>query len=259
MTRAGRVQIPAGGREMRALMAVPDGNGPFSGVIVIHEAFGLNRDMKEKCTRLAGMGYVALAPDLYDGRGPMPICIARAMRQLSSGDGPAFDDLDASREYLAGRPEVDGSRIGVIGFCMGGGFALLFAARAAVGAAAVFYGAVPDEAAALEGVCPVVAGYGGRDRVFGKQAARLEGHLSELGVAGDVRLYPDAGHSYMSDHKGLLATVNSWGPMKLGYNPVAAEDSWRRVEAFFGEHLGAGATAPSADEARDEEETGPSS
>jgi carboxymethylenebutenolidase len=220
VTRAGRVQVLADGRAMRATLAVPDGDGPFPGVIVIHEALGLTRDIKEKCLRLAEMGYAAIAADLFDGRGPMPICIFRTIGQLNDGDGPAFADLDATREYLAARPEVDGSRIGVIGFCMGGGFAL------------------PNEAERLTGVCPVVAGYGGRDRVFGKQADRLEQHLTALRVPHDVRVYPDAGHSYMSDHKGLLARVSSWGPMKVGYNPDAAEDSWRRVEAFFGEHLG---------------------
>jgi carboxymethylenebutenolidase len=122
---------------MRATLAVPDGDGPFPGVIVIHEALGLTRDIKEKCLRLAEIGHAAIAADLFDGRGPMPICIFRTIGQLNDGDGPAFADLDATREYLAARPEVDGSRIGVIGFCMGGGFALLYAARAPVGAAAV--------------------------------------------------------------------------------------------------------------------------
>ena len=180
MTRAGRVQVPAGGRDMRAAMAIPDGEGPFPGVIVIHEALGLTRDIKEKCLRLAEMGYAAIAPDLFDGRGPMPICIFRTIGQLNDGDGPAFGDLDATREYLAARPEVDGSRIGVMGFCMGGGFALLYAVRAPVGASAVFYGAVPNGVERLAGACPVVAGYGGRDGVFGKQAERLERHLTEL-------------------------------------------------------------------------------
>jgi carboxymethylenebutenolidase len=165
--------------------------------------------------------------------------MVRAMQDLGRGRDAAFDDLEAARGYLAARPEVDSGRLGVIGFCMGGGFALLMAARAPLGAAAVFYGAVPEDPARLEGVCPVVAGYGGKDRILGeKQAERLEDHLTALGVPHDVRVYPDAGHSYMSDHKGLLATLNAWGPMKLGFNPAAAEDSWQRVDAFFGEHLG---------------------
>ncbi len=154
MTRAGRVRVPAGDREMRAVLALPEEAGPHPCVIVIHEVFGLNRDSKEKCFRLAGMGYAALAPDLYDGRGPMPLCVYCAMRSLNSGSGSAFADLDAARGYLAARPEVDGSRVGVIGFCMGGGFALLYAARAPVGAVAAFYGSVPETPDALEGTCP---------------------------------------------------------------------------------------------------------
>jgi carboxymethylenebutenolidase len=184
------------------------------------------------------MGYAALAPDLYDGRGPMPICVYRAMRSLSSGKGSAFADLDAARAYLAARPEVDASRVGVIGFCMGGGFALLYAARGPVGAVAAFYGAVPEDRAALQGSCPVIAGYGGRDKVFAKHAERLERHLTALDVPHDVRVYPEAGHSYLSDHHGVFATLSGWGPLKVGFNPDAAEDSWRRVGVFFAEHLG---------------------
>jgi len=164
----------------------------------------------------------------------------RVMRDLGSPSAPAWRDLEATRSFLAAHPAVDGSRLGVIGFCMGGGFALLFGARAPVGAAAVFYGAVPKDTSELDGVCPVVAGFGGRDRMFGRQAARLEQALEQRGVDHDIRLYPDAGHSYMSDHHGLMATLNSWGPMKLGFNTEAADDSWRRVEAFFAAHLGAG-------------------
>lgn len=230
---------------MRAILALPETPDRRPGVIVIHEAFGLNRDMREKCERLADLGYVALAPDLYDDRGPMPICMIRAMRSLNAGNGPAFDDLDAARAHLATRPEVDASRIGVIGFCVGGGFALLYAARAPLQVAAVFYGPVPKEPDALDDVCPIVAGYGGRDRIFGPQARRLDRRLTEIGVPHDVRTYADAGHSFMSDHHGILATLNAWGPMKVGFNLEAAEHSWRRVEAFLAEHLGVGDSAGS--------------
>ena len=117
---------------------------------------------------------------------------------------------------------------------------VLYAVRADVGAAASCYGSVPKATSDLEGVCPVVAGYGARDKVFGKQGDQLESHLNKLGVANDVVTYPQAGHSFMSDHHGVLAKLNSWGPMRVGFNPEAAEDSWRRVEAFFAEHLDGG-------------------
>ena len=235
-----RARIPVTTGQMRAVLASPREPGPRPAVIVIHEVFGLNADMREKAHRLAGMGYVALAPDLFSTRGPMPLCIVRTMQGLRSGKGPVFDDLEALRAWLAARPEVDASRIGVLGFCLGGGLALLFADRGELGAAAAFYGAVPKSAEEIEAVCPVVAGFGGRDRVFGKGGETLERHLTALGVPHDVQTYPDAGHSYMSDHRGALAKVSSWGPMKVGYNGEAAEDSWRRIETFFAEHLGSG-------------------
>ncbi|MCO5202067.1 MAG: dienelactone hydrolase family protein [Chloroflexi bacterium] len=231
------ISVP-GGKSMRAEVATPAGDGPHAAVIVIHEIFGLNDDIRAKAERLAGRGYVAVAPDLYSILGRQPLCVVRAMQSLRRNDGPAFEGLEAARVWLAARPDVDASRIGVIGFCMGGGFALLFAARAPLGAAAVFYGDVPKDETPLEASCPVVAGYGGRDAVFGRFAARLEDHLNVLGVENDIKLYPDAGHSYMSEHTGLMAKLASWGPMKVGFDPAAAEDSWRRVETFFAEHLG---------------------
>lgn len=226
------------GTTMRAALALPEGEGPWPAVIVIHEIFGLNDDIREKAARLAKMGYVALAPDLYDGRGNTFLCILRTMRSLSHGGGDALADLDTAREYLASRPEVDASRVGVIGFCLGGGFALLYASKAELGAAAVFYGAVPKKDALLDAVCPVVGGYGGRDMVFRKQGRRLKKALAARNIPNDIIIYPDAGHSYMSDHKGLLTKASAYGPMRVGFNPQAADDSWRRVEAFFAEHLG---------------------
>ncbi len=228
----------ADGHSMRAAIAVPEGDGPHPGVIVIHEIFGLNGDIRGITARIASLGYAAIAPDLYDGPGPRAICIARTLVTLSRGRGRAFDDLEAARAYLASEPGVDKSRMGVIGFCMGGGFALLYAVRAPLGVAATFYGDVPKSADQLRGVCPVLGGYGERDKMFAGQGKRLERLLTELGVAHDVKLYSGAGHSYMSRHGGVLAKLAARGPMRVGYNAAAAEDSWKRIESFFASHLG---------------------
>ena len=228
----------AGGHPMRAALAVPRATAPRPAVIVIHEIFGLNDDIRRMTGRFADLGYVALAPDLYDAGGPRILCIVRTMLALRRQDGPAFADLEAARAWLAARLEVDPSRTGVAGFCMGGGFALLYAVRAPLGAAAVFYGDVPKAADELHGVCPVVAGFGGRDRFFAPQGRRLEQHLKELGVPHDVRIYPAAGHSYVSRHTGLLATLAAHGPMAVGFDAEAEADSWTRMEAFFRTHLG---------------------
>ena len=226
------------GHPMRAALAVPRATAPRPAVIVIHEIFGLNDDIRRITGRFSDLGYVAFAPDLYDAGGARLLCIARTMLALRRKDGPAFADLEAARAWLATRPEVDPARTGVVGFCMGGGFALLYAVRAPLGAAAVFYGDVPKAADELRGVCPVVAGFGGRDRFFAPQGRRLEQHLKELGVPHDVRIYPAAGHSYMSRHTGLLATLAAHGPMAVGFDAEAEADSWTRMEAFFRTHLG---------------------
>lgn len=233
------VTFPAStGRPMRAALALPAGQGPRPAVIVIHEIFGLNGDIRRITGRFADLGWVALAPDLYDTGGPRLLCVVRCFQALRRGEGPAFADLEAARAWLAARPEVDATRTGVVGFCMGGGFALLYAVRAPLGAAGVFYGDVPKTADALRGVCPVLGGFGGKDRIFASQGRRLEALLTELGVPHDVKMYPDAGHSYMSRVPGLMSTLGAWGPMAVGFDPAAEGDSWRRMEAFFRTHLG---------------------
>src|SRR6185436_9621518 len=181
----------ASGRPMRGALALPSATGPRPAVIVIHEIFGLNDDIRRITGRFADLGYVALAPDLYDTEGARLLCIARTLMALRRCEGPAFADLDAARAWLAARPEVDASRIGAVGFCMGGGFALLYAVRAPLGVAAAFYGDVPKTADGLRGVCPVLGGFGGRDRIFAPQGERLGRLLTELGVPHDVKLYPE--------------------------------------------------------------------
>jgi len=228
----------ANGRPMRAAFALPAPGGKRPAMIVIHEIFGLNDDIRRITGRFADLGYVALAPDLFDTGGMRALCILRTFLALRRGDGPAFADLEAARAWLAARPEVDPTRTGVVGFCMGGGFALLYAVKAPLGAAGVFYGQVPPTADELRGVCPVVAGYGGRDKLFAAQGRRLASHLEKLDVPHDVREYPEAGHSFMSPHTGVMATLGAWGPMAVGFDPQAEADSWQRMKTFFQRHLG---------------------
>jgi carboxymethylenebutenolidase len=230
----------ADGHPMRAAIAIPDDGRAHAGVMVIHEVFGLTDDIRRITGRFADLGYAAIAPDLYDGYGMKLICIMQTMRAMNAGRGRPFDDLDAARKFLQAQAGVDSSRIGAIGFCMGGGFALLYAVRSPLRVTATFYGAVPQKPDDLKGVCPVLGGYGARDRMFAPKGERLGQLLTALGVDHDVKMYPDSGHSYMNQDEGLLVTLGAYGPMKVGYNPRDEEDSWKRIEAFFGKHLGSG-------------------
>ncbi|MBW2242375.1 MAG: dienelactone hydrolase family protein [Deltaproteobacteria bacterium] len=234
------IEFEAGTNEkMRGFLALPEAaEQPAPALLVIHEIIGLGDDMRSITERFAEAGYVALAPNLYSGSGPRPLCVMRTLRTLAKREGPALASLESARAWLAERPEVDASRIGVAGFCMGGGFALMLAVRAPLGAAAVFYGDVPKRAEDLDGTCPVVGGFGARDRVFGPAGERLKGMLDELGVDHDVVLYPEAGHSYMSHHGPILSRLGALSPMRTGYDDEAARDSWRRMLAFFNRHLG---------------------
>jgi carboxymethylenebutenolidase len=237
------VRIPFGSRDLPAALALPPGPAGAasrSAVIVIHELFGLNDDIRSIASRFAEAGHVALAPDFMSGLGPQPLCIVRFARGLNRvGAGRPYRQLEAIREWLGRRPDVDPRRIGVAGFCIGGGLALLYAATAEdVAVVAPFYAPVPADAETrLARICPVVASYGERDRVFGSMAGRLETALTTVGVEHDVRTYPEAGHSFMNRHGGVAGWLGARIPMHAGYEPNAAEDAWRRVLAFFERHL----------------------
>ena len=235
-----RVEVPvADGAVLHAEYFAAAGEGPNPGVVVLHESFGLNDDIRRIAGRFAEAGYTALAPDLYS-HGTRIVCLSRVLvDMLAGGAAREIDDIHATREALAGHEDVDAQRIAVAGFCQGGGFALIAGTRPGFSAAAVNYGMVPAERSRLDGMCPVVAGYGARDRIAGRNIAeRLERHLSELGVPHDVKTYEQAGHSFFSrvdGWQGWLARMPS--PMAVGYNEAAAEDGWRRMLEFFSEHV----------------------
>jgi len=216
-------------------LAAPDGSqGPWPGVVVIHESWGLNGDIRAQTDRLAAADYLTLAPDLYRGKSFVR-CFRDVFRQLHAGSGPAFDTIDAARAALAARPDATG-KTGVLGFCMGGGFALLCAPRGEFSAASVNYGEVPADAErVLAGACPIVASYGARDPMGARPPRRLADALTALNIPHDVKVYPDAGHSFMSTKPGTLALLARLA--RLDYRPESAEDSWRRILVFFAEHL----------------------
>ena len=218
---------------LQAHLAVPRGAGPWPGVVVLHEAFGLTADTRAQADRLAAEGYLAVAPDLFTA-GRLR-CLRSVFAAMLSGAGPAFGDIEATRLWLAARPECTG-RTGVIGFCLGGGFALGAAAHG-FDAAAPNYGRLPRTAPeGLRGACPVVASYGGEDPSLRGAAAELEGVLTGLGVEHDVREYPGAGHSFLNRETGVVPHVMRVTGLG-GYHEPSAADAWRRILVWFDRHL----------------------
>jgi len=203
---------------------------------MVHEAFGLDDVMRRQADRLAAAGYLTVAPDLFSAGGARR-CLVSTLRAVSSGQGRAYADIEAARAFLLASGQCTG-KVGIIGFCMGGGFALMSASRG-YDAAAPNYGQLPkDLDAALEGACPVVASFGGRDITLKGAAGKLEAALTKAGVEHDVTEYPAAGHAFMNDGPaGPRPLRPLFKVMNIGPEPRSAADAWTRIEAFFAQHL----------------------
>lgn len=224
------IDTPAG--RIDAILSVPDGQGPWPGVVVIHDIVGYGPDKQEINDNLAAAGYVALTPNLY-ARGGRARCITRVFRELLSRRGRALDDILAARDHLLKDPACTG-RVGIAGFCMGGRFALVMSPKG-FGAAAPFYGTpLPsDISEVLDGACPIVASFGGRDPLGIGAPKKLQRVLEGKNIANDVKVYPGAGHSFANKLPAQpLLRIGGFG-----YNAAATEDAWARVFAFFREHL----------------------
>jgi carboxymethylenebutenolidase len=199
--------------------------------VVIHELFGLNENIRDIARRFAAEGYAALAVDLFTDRN-RAVCMARFMGSMLAGREPsAINDLVASMDYLVAMPEVDADRVGAIGFCMGGGFAIAWGRRdRRLRAIAPFYGTNPRPIQAVRRMCPVVGSYPGKD-FTARSGRKLDSHLAGLGVARDIKVYPGARHSFFND-------------TGKAYDADAATDAWQRTLAFFAEHVQTPGTAP---------------
>jgi carboxymethylenebutenolidase len=238
MTDISLPDIEGGSVGLTGVLAVPDGPGPWPGVVLVHEAYGVTEVMRRQVARVAEAGYLALMPDLFSQGGPRK-CLVATFRALRSGEGRAFVDIESARALLAARADSTGVT-GVLGFCMGGGFALLAASDRGFAASSVNYGMLPrDLDDALEHACPIVGSYGARDHTLTGAAGKLSAVLTAHGVAHDMKEYPDAGHSFLNDAESGPRAVRLLTKRILGAgpNPEAAADAWRRIEEFFGEHL----------------------
>lgn len=226
------VQYPSGKVvTMRAFVAVPQAKEKRPAIIVVQEWWGLTDHIKDIARRCAGEGYVAIAPDLYSRLGhPLTTDASEAgrlMHTLKQDDG--LNDLNATVDYLKLAPEVDATKIGVTGFCMGGSYALMLpCVNPEIKAAVPFYGQVPNPDTPIQKLaCPLLYLYGEDDGWITKaDVQRLTAALKKYNKPGEIKTYPGASHAFFRDTDPSV------------YRPDAAKDAWARAKAFFKQYLG---------------------
>lgn len=231
---------------MPAYTAVPLTAPPWPGVVVIHDFTGMSRDLRTHVDWLSGEGFLALAPDLYYW-GSRLRCLRTIMSDLGPRRGRSFDDIEAARQWLRDHAGCTGV-VGVVGFCMGGGYAIALAEGHGFNASAVNYGGCPSDAGDwMTRSCPVVGSFGGADNSpLGASAGqRLDRLLTECDVPHDVKIYPGVGHGFMNDHAPEDQTLFLRFLARISgtrYDDAATVDARRRIIAFFDEHLRAPAS-----------------
>jgi carboxymethylenebutenolidase len=221
------VSFATNGETADGFLVRPDGEGPFPGVIVIQEWWGLNDNIKDIARRFAAEGFVALAPDLYHGKvAAEPDAAMKAMMALDMNR--ASKELTKAADYLASRPYTQGRGVGATGYCMGGGLALTLACDSAhIKAVAPFYGVNPnpiDRVANLQG--PVFAAYAEHDDWAGPAVREaLEAALRQHGKEFQTKTYVGTEHAFFNDTRADA------------YNEGAAKDAWGKVLELFRANL----------------------
>lgn len=209
------------GRILRGYVARPAGPGPHPAIVMIHEFYGLNKDIIAKADKLAAEGYVVLAPDAY--RGQTTAAVPRAIYLVSSTPAEQINnDMDSAYAWLVQQKDVDNRRTAVMGFCFGGGFSLRLGLRQPnLAATVVFYGALVTDPASLGDLRgPVLGIFGENDRAPSPEQARgFQSALNTRGIKNEISIYPGVGHAFLDS-----VNITQPGP---------AQDAWRQLLAFL--------------------------
>ncbi len=221
------VTIQSGGDQYHAYLVLPDSAGPHPALVLIHEWWGLNDQIRGEARKFAEQGFVALAVDLYHGSATGdPEMAHELMRGLPQDRG--VRDLKAAFAFLAARSDVNKDKIGSLGWCMGGGYSLQLAVNEPkLAACVVYYGAMPTNPEDIQKIqAPVLGNFGAEDRGIKPDTVyAFDKAMKAAGKSIDVKIYNGAGHAFQN--------LNN----KLSYNQNAAEDSWRRTLAFLNKQL----------------------
>lgn len=232
--RTSTIEIATPDGSMPAHLAEPEAAGPHPAVVVLMEAFGLVPHIESVADRLAAEGYVTVAPDIYYRELPDNKVgydrLGDAIALMQKLDDQRFiADMGATLDDLAARESVDGARIGITGFCMGGRLSFLTACALPdrVAASAPFYGGgIPGHLEQADRIQAPLYLFFGEDDAFipRDQVERIDARLKKLGKSYKLKSYPGAEHGFFCDQR-------------VSYDPKAAEDAWKELRTFFAEHL----------------------
>ena len=221
------IHFPAGARQAMGFLACSEEDGPQPGLLVLQEFWGLNDHIKDVTKRFAAEGFVALAPDMYDGKVTTDATEARQL--LTSMDpAAALQKLQGAIECLKANAQVAEKKIGVVGFCMGGFLALNLACNSKdLQAVAAFYGRIPPTSLLENLTAPVLYVFGQKDHHLPEaDVDRLEQFITRTGRTGSVVRYPEADHAFFNDTRREV------------YREADATDAWIKVLGFLRQHLG---------------------
>jgi carboxymethylenebutenolidase len=222
------VSFRANGGHCQGYFAAPDGGGKRPAIIVIQEWWGLVPHIKDVAERFVREGFIALAPDLYHGKtATEPDEAGKLAMSLQAAD--AAKDLDGAIEYLVNHEATLGGKVGIVGFCLGGGLSLYEACHNPdkVAACVVYYGVLPTGQSDLERLkAPLLGLYAEKDGYMPPaQVEELKNRLDSLGKEAEVHVYPNADHAFFNDDRPEV------------YNAAAADDAWGRTLEFFRDHV----------------------
>ena len=242
-TTSERISVPVGGQSMGAYVARPTEPGKYPGVLVFEEIFGVNHHIRSVADRVAGEGYVALAPDVFHRTAP-GIELGYDEEGLQKGialmgkvkASEVIADASAAIDALKARPDVGGRGIGAMGFCFGGHVTYLTACELPIAAAASFYGGfiavqapgndgppTIDRTSKIRG--RILCLFGDKDPYIPPdQVELIRNALARHHIRHEVVVYPNVGHGFFCDERP-------------DYAPDAAADAWRRVTTLFREEL----------------------
>ncbi|MGH9748402.1 MAG: dienelactone hydrolase family protein, partial [Candidatus Polarisedimenticolia bacterium] len=222
----GMVGFEVDGEKVGAYLARPAGGGAPPGVVVIHEWWGLNDQIKGVADRFASIGYLALVPDLYRGKVPADAGLAHElMRGLN--ENRAVGIIKGAAAHLRSIDGAKDRRVATVGFCMGGRLSLAAALRGAdVQATVIFYGGVETTREAIAPIkAPVLGIFGAADRgIPVEDVKKFEAALKAAGKEATILIYPELGHAFFNEQRP-------------SYDETMAMDAWHRTKNFLGKHL----------------------